>query len=123
MREGYGHEQIQMSKAHIGNSFAQQQRRHIENFLRSIGPRQQIIVRANTDDRDLFALNCKEYFEFPPVVLGARTDWGNAYEGAYASKPPFFSQDLMPKKLRDLTGNDASELSYSYIAYVELQGA
>lgn len=120
MRGGYGHEYIQMSKGYLGSAQEQQQRRFLENILRSLGPRQQLIVRANTDDRDLFALNCKEYFEFPPVVLATRTDWGSAYEGAYASKAPLFAQDAMPKGLRDLTDKDASEFSYSYIAYVEL---
>jgi hypothetical protein len=123
MLDGFGHEEIQMSKNYFGDAQTQQHRRFLENVLRSVGPRQQVIARANTEDRQLFARNCKEYFEFPPVALNARSDWGPAYEGAYKARAPIYSQDALPQALRALVAKDPAEFGYSYIAYVELNEA
>jgi hypothetical protein len=59
--------------------------------LRLFGPRQQLIVPANTSERDLFGRNCKEYFEFLPIALGNVSQWGIPYGGGYKAKKPIYS--------------------------------
>jgi hypothetical protein len=120
MLSGAGHERLQMSKSHLGDASAQQRQKAMESALWSIRPRQQFLVRANTEDRDLFAPNCKEYFEFPPVALHKVNDAGEPYDGVLASEQPIYTNDDLPKELRDLVTTDPTELGYTYIAYVEL---
>ena len=123
MQNGFGHEQLQMSKNYRGNTVEQLHRRFLERILRKFGPRQQLIVPANDEDRELFARNCKEYFEFPPVALTKLTYWGVPYEGAYAAKMPIYAEQELPEDLRALVARDAAEFGFCYIAYVELNGA
>jgi hypothetical protein len=77
-------------------------------------------VPANTDDRDLFGRNCKEYFEFPPVVLRDVSLWGTPYQGAYVAKTPVYPETDLPAELSQLMAWDPGEFHYSYVAYVEL---
>lgn len=116
---GFGHERLQMSKEQLDDG-QMQRRRAMESALRSLGPRQQMLVRANQADRILFERNCKEYFEFPPVALTATSGWGAPYRGAYESKPPIYGNVDLSPELRALMERDPTEFGYSYIAYVEL---
>ena len=119
MLNGFGHEQIQMSKMYEGN-WSTRRRRALERTLREVGARQHLITPKNTVDRELFQSNCAEYFEFPPIVLNKLTDWGAPYEGHSAGKAPIYTNNL-PDELSRLIANDSGEASYFYLAYVELK--
>jgi hypothetical protein len=120
MLSGFGHPRLQMSKAYLGDLREQQRRTDLEHVLRSLGPRQQRIVPANTDDRDVFEHNCKEYLEFPPVALCDLSMWGTPYQGPYEAKKPIYSKAELSAELSELMTSDRGEFDYSYITYVEL---
>jgi hypothetical protein len=122
MLSGTGHEELQMSKNYLGDAQAQQRRKIMETALWSIRPRQQLLVRPNTEDRELFYPNCREYFEFPPVALNEVNDAGELYAGVFAAATPIYANDELPQALSDLIAADPAEFSYTYIAYVELTG-
>lgn len=117
---GSGHERIQMSAAFLGDAQAQQRQRMMETALWSIRPRQQLLVRANTDDRDLLARNCREYVEFPPAALSPHNDEGRPWSGVLATPAPIFGADDLPARLQQLMAADAREFDYINIAFVEL---
>jgi hypothetical protein len=120
MLNGFGHEHIQMSKAYLRDWRARWRRRLLEYALLRVGPRQQLIVPANTMDRELFCRNCAEYFEFPPVVLNEMTHWGTRYEGHYQASEPIFNRADIPPDLRNWMIEDPTEFDYSFITFVAL---
>lgn len=121
MLSGFGHPHLQMSARFQGDEAQRQRRDMFEEVIRVAGPRQQLVVPPNIEDRDLFARNRQTYFEFPPVALASRSaTWDQEYSGAYETKSPLFAPAALPGELKDMLDNDPAEFDYSFIAYVEL---
>ena len=119
--DGTGHERVQLSSNWLGDAQNQQRLKMMESALWSIRTQQHLLVRANTADRELFAGNCREYFEFPPVALSRTDDRGEPYEGVNRTEKPIYADDELPKDLHNLIASDPLEFSYCNIAYVELR--
>jgi hypothetical protein len=119
--DGTGHERVQLSSNWLGDAQNQQRLKMMENSLWSIRTQQHWLVRANTSDRELFAKNCREYFEFPPVALHRTDDRGEPYEGVNRTEKPIYSIDELPNDLRNLIATEPAEFGYGNIAYVELR--
>ncbi|MBF0269228.1 MAG: hypothetical protein HQL44_11610 [Alphaproteobacteria bacterium] len=121
MLAGFGHPRMQMSEKFQGNEDERQRRAMFEDIVKVAGPRQQLLVPPNEEDRDLFWQNCRSYVEFPPVALAPRSaTWDKEYQGAYETKPPLIAPQSLPPAIKDMLASDASEFDYSFMAYVEL---
>jgi hypothetical protein len=121
MLKGCGHPHLQLSEKYMGDEDQRQRRQMFEDVIRVAGPRQQLLVPPNGEDKAMFERNCRAYFEFPPVALTANpSTWSAGYEGDYEAKPPLFSGDGLPDDLKALMASDAGEFDYNYIAFVEL---
>lgn len=98
------------------------------NLLNDIYWRQEIIRKPNDVDRVSVERNIFVYFELPPLLLNKTQRWsGCPWEGEYSlpSGPLFVAADECPQlsSCINYLSNDEliSELSYTYIAYVQLK--
>jgi hypothetical protein len=119
--KGCGHPNLQLSEKYLGDEEQRQRRAMFEDVIRVAGPRQQLLVPATLEDREMFKKNCRTYFEFPPVALTPHPSmWTAEYKGDYEARPPLFPLDGLPSGLQALMSSDPAEFDYNFIAYVEL---
>lgn len=113
VRAGAGAPSMQMSRSWTESAWSRFKRRRLERRLWTFGHRQELLVTPNAADRANLERRLVTYFEMPPVQRPAQTMWNTPWTGAYEGPEP-----LLP----DVHLADA-DLSYSYLAFVELRRA
>lgn len=113
VRAGAGAHSMQMSRAWEGGRWSRLMRRRLERRLWAFGHRQEVLVMSNIADRANLERRLAVYYEMPPLNVPPRTMWNTSWTGAYECPEP-----LLP----DVRFDDM-DLSYNYLALVELKGA
>lgn len=107
---GVGADSVQMSRGFLGSRSEQRKRSKLEKTLRTLGHRQDLLVKSNSVDTNNLQRRLEFYSEVPPLKLAPLTMWNTPWTDNYATLP-----EVAPE--RDFGSVD---LSYSYLAFVQL---
>ncbi|MHB0962169.1 MAG: hypothetical protein ACYC5V_03045 [Gemmatimonadaceae bacterium] len=110
---GTGATSIQMSSGYAGGAWNRWRRKRLERRLDWLGHRQEVLVPPNAVDRANLERRVRAYVEMPPVKVPERSPWNTSWSGNYACPEP-----LLPD-----SSFERMDLSYGFLAYVELRDA